>query len=344
MDAIAAFVHTHGTRLFRLAHVLEVADPARTAADAVASTVMRRRRGGDAHDALLTAARAVGAQARPPVRDDARLQGWLDRAETAPYEADLDALRSDTAVRVELQHRRRSSTRRRAGAGTVAAALLVGVASLLTGGAEDAAQLPSEQWGWHPTGAASATQQPALVGLPPAGSVLLPRQLQSANGVLIADMLLLGPAVPIARVDVATGPATMLAVEGVTRRDSRVVCVLAVPDGQSLQQADEADVVAILPAPMKGRLLSRVTPLTVRQSIVENYRGRNLLLDVTSSRIDNALVTLADGRQVLAHRYSAPDSDVALFVTVDDASAAEILYFSRKQGVVRRKALYTATP
>lgn len=343
VDEVAAFVHTHGARLVRLAHLLDVPDPLPAAAGAMASTMLRRGR-SDAHEDLLAAARAVAAHAQPPVREDARLQGWLDRAELESYETDLDALRSETADRLASQRRSRNRTRRRAAAGTAAALLVLAGASLLTGGPDDAEPPPTDGLGrLRPTSDSAGSDGPGLVGLPPAGSVVLPRQLQSAQGVLVADILLLGPAVPIARVDVAAGRATMLAVQGVTRDHTRVVCVLAIPDGQTLLQADEADLVGVVPTPTPGRLLSGAAPLRVRQSVVEDYRGRNLLLDVTSSRIDRAIVTLSDGKVVEANRYPIPGGDSALFVTVDDDSAAVITYVGHDR-VLRRRSLWTATP
>lgn len=344
VNEIAAFVHTHGARLVRLAHLLGVADPASAVADAMASTLLRGGRRRDAHDELLEAARAVGSQRQPPVREDARLQGWLDRAEAAAYEIDLEDLRHETARRLEVQRGQRSSTRRRAAVGTIAAVLLVAGISVVAGDDDTAARQPDGFGGLRSTGEPPASDGPAPTGLPSAGSFLLPRQLQSANGVVVADVLLQGPALPIARVDVAIGSATMIAVEGVTRGGSRVVCVLAVPDGQSLLQADAADLVGVIPAPQEGRLLTSGSPLTVRQSVVEDYRGLNLMFDVTSSRVDNAVVTLADGRQIIANRYSTTDSDIALFVTVDDTAAAEISYLSSRRGQLRAKSLYTATP
>jgi len=342
-EVVAAFVHTHGTRLVRLAHLFGADDPHRAAAAAMASTLLRWGRHGDAHDDLLTAARSVGSLGRPPVHEDVRLQGWLDRAEASAYEVDVDALRAETGRELEIQRTRRSATRRRTGLGVAAAVLAIAAVSAVIGDEQPPSQpdglgrLTSEE--------PVASEGVALVDLPPAGSLRLPAELRSQKGVVaVADVLLHGPALAIARVEVAAGPATMLAIEGTNSSGDHVVAVLAVPDGESFLLVDESDLVAVMRAPRRDRLLSSDTPLTLRQTVVEDFQGRNLLLEVTSSRIDHAFVTLADSKQVLANRYSVPRSEVALFVAVDDDSVAEITYIVREKGAVRHRSLYTATP
>lgn len=335
---VAALVHTHGTRLVRLAHLLEVPAPELVAADALAATLLRRR-SGDAHEELMTAAHGVGARAQLPIHDDTRLQGWLDRAERAALAVDLTALHAVTVQRMAVQRAQRTAYRRRMSAAAVAAVAVVAGASLVHGG-DRAAQGPAPTLttgrieGYPPS---PVERGPVEVsGLLPSRPRRLPPDQRSATGVSLADTLLAGPTVRVTPVHVRGAPATVIAAQCAPRAGPPSLCAVAVPPDEPLLQGTPKYLLATLPLPTGGRLTSTRDPVISRSSFVDEFDQETVLWEVASARIGRLRVAFTDGGWANATRYSHPTWDVALFViAAGDSAPARLTYLT--DGVVLQR-------
>lgn len=345
---IAAFVHTHGTRLTRLAHLLGADPPDVAAADAMASTLLRRTRGGDAHEDLLAAARIVGSRGVPQVHDDARLHGWLDRAELVPHPVDLTTLVGSTGVRLQTQLAARRRGRLRAAAGAAAAALLV------AGGLSWPDDDEPSAAGWQVKGSGILfPNNPYLNGgdpnavvpdLPGVGWVNPPPRQRIARDIALAGVVLTGRTTTIMHASLLDGPATVLAVACTTEGGLPAICVLLAPTGVSLPDLETEAVIALLPSPQGGRVLNQLLPTVLRGSMIGTLSSQTLLLDVTSSDVDAALVTYNDGSRVLADRYLPLGSGHPLFVARNkDVMPASVAYIDKDGHTLAHRSLYTAT-
>lgn len=351
-DRSSALVHTHGSRLVRLAHLLGAPDPEQTAADALALTLLHRGR-GDAHWELLTAAQHVGAHVRPPIHDAPRLQGWLDRAELDSHPVDLTALQQATVARLTVQRARRSTSRRRMAAGALAVVVgLVGVNALTDEEADTTTpNTPLSMGGvdgLRPALGDPADPGPVDVARLLAPPARLPTGLRAAAGVVVADAVLTGPARPVARVHLEGAPTTLLGVACAPRDDPPSLCLLALREDQplrSLRSAQLSPLVATLPLPLRGRLISSNASLVTRHSsVVDEFDLETVLMEVTSARVDSLYVTFANGQSTYATRYVDPAWDASLFVLIaGDQTPAQLSYLSDGV-VVDRRSLYTATP
>jgi hypothetical protein len=343
-EQVVALVHTHGTRLVRLAYLLDVPEPQCAAADALAHTVLGRR-SGDAHDDLITAARHIGARAQPAVYDEALLQGWLDRAERDAHEVDLQALQTATVSAMTDQRARRSTTRRRATAGAVAAVMVVAGAGAVAGEDGPAPAPPAANArldGYPPP--SQATGRPVdVVELMTSRPRRLPPGQRSATGVALADTLLAGPTVRVAPVHVDGARATVIAALCAPRGGPPSLCTLAVPPDDTLRQAAPKHLLATLPLPTGDRLRSLSAPLVSRSSMVDEFKQKTVLWEVTSAKVGTLRVQFADGRSADATRFSHPTWDVALFAVVGDVTPARLWYLTDGM-VLDQRSLYTATP
>ena len=345
---VQALVHTHGTRLVRLAHVLATNAPEIAAADALATTLLRGRH-DDAHEELMTAARAVGARAEPPIHDDARLESWLDRAELDDRQVDLLALQAATVQRIAVQRARRRAYRRRTGVVSIAAVALVGGASAFAG-TEDGS-VPSSS---SPSATASSGTRDAedfieaspvdLSGRLPSPPALVPRDQRSADGITVGDVTLTGRASPIAHVHIETAPATVLAVRCVPSGQPRGLCVLVLHGDQALHDIDASSMLAVLPIPRGDEYTNRGLPSLGRTSVVDEFHLKTVLMEATSTEVGTVHVRFTNGQFAFATRFSKPAWDAALFVavTVDEIPAA--LTYTTDGFILDRRVLYTATP
>ncbi|CAN5419871.1 hypothetical protein BH18ACT8_BH18ACT8_04840 [soil metagenome] len=348
--ATADLVHTHGTRLVRLAHLLGADKPETTAADAMATTLLQRtRRPGDAHDELLVAAGLVGARGQPPIRGTARLQGWLDRAELDPHDVDISALLSATARRLEEQQGRRSRNRRRAATGVVAAAVVVVATGLLWPGEDPATA------GWPVPGSGILYPDRDLNGgdpnaderpqLPARRQVELPAVQRAAANVTLADVVLNGRTIPIMPTTLAGVPANVVGVGCTARGGIPALCVLAIPASDPLADATRDALLTVLTTPRIGHVASDSGPTVLRAPSIDGLTGLSLTVEVTSSDVDAVLVTYTNGSQVLANRYRAPNRPGTLFAALNiDVMPSEVAYLAADGTTLARIALYTATP
>ncbi len=339
--------HTHGTRLVRLAHLLQAPDPEGAAADALASVLLAARR-GDAHDQLLAAARVVGSYGQPPVRDDGRLEGWLDRAETAPYDVDLTVLSAATSRHLELQRRRRRTTRRRVAAAALVAAGLVGVAVAWPQGDPPASGWQVEtavgrfpHWGFPDDQNDRSSAPPTL---PPAAS--LPASQRQAHDVRLFEVVLDGRAHNILLTTLSGVPADMLAIACTTvDTGTPAICIVTLPTRTALRDAPPSSLTDVLELPRRHRVARESVPSVLRAPTVDGLFGRTLTLDVTSARAHSMLVTYTDGSQLLGTRYHPGDWKVALFAAINtDVLPAQVAYLARDGSPLAERSFYTATP
>jgi hypothetical protein len=338
---IAAQVHTHGTRLTRLARLLGIGGPETAAADALAATLRRPSRRHDAHEGLLIAARAVGSLAVPPLRDDARLQGWLDQAELDTYAVDLPALVVETRQRLQLQQAARQRRRLRNGAGMVAVALVVSVGLL-----------------WPDTPAVESHERvegsgmlypnnPDLNGGDP-NAVIAPdlpaRGHRIARDVELGGAVLSGRTIPIMSTSLPDGAATLLALTCTTAGGLRATCLVLAPEGVPLFHVETNAVLALLPAPDRSRLLVDLPPTVLRGSTIGTLASQTLLVEVTSPEVATALVTYTDGSQVTATRFPSPGSARPLFVARNkDVMPASVTYLDEAGRTLAERSLSTVT-
>jgi len=343
-DRIAAFVHTHGARLVRLAHLLGAREPEQAGADAVAAT-LQRRGSGDAHDDLVSAARHVGAMGDPPVRDDGRLQEWLDRAALSEHPVDLAALQHATVERLAVQRADRSRQRRRTAAGALGVVALVVAASALTD-ADDVAPAPSQATerleGYPPDPVAEGPVD--LSGLQPPAPRRLPEDQRSSAGMIVENTFMAGPATPVARVHMNGEPTTVVAIGCAPFQGPPSVCAISVPRGAPLRQSTPIALLALLPVPVGDQLISDWDPAVSRESLVDEFDQRTVLWEVASAEIGTLHVDFSDGRSATATRYRHPSWDQALFLLVaGDQMPARLSYMA--DGIaLDRRFLYTATP
>lgn len=345
-DTVTRFVRTHGTRLVRLAHLLSVPRPEAVAADSMADILLRLPR-RDAHDQLLAAAREVGASGQPPIRDDGRLQGWLDRAEATPYQVDLLALTEATSGRLSARCARRRRSRRRSAAGVVAAGCVLGAAALWPSSqpGNDVGRLPGSGIDYpnDPLGndSGGGTVRPTLPTLVP-----LPSGQQRVRATAVAEVVLSGRAAGILHTTESGRDATVVAV-GCGSRGHQVtaICVLTVPVGTALAAVGPTALTDVLDLPPGHHVARQSVPSVLRAPTVDGLVGQTLTLDVTSTRVDAMLVTYTDGSQVLARRYQPPGWPVTLFAALNkDVMPAEVAYLGPNGAVLARRSLYTATP
>jgi len=346
---VSMLVHTHGTRLVRLAHLLDVPEPELLAADAMAAILVRRG-GGDAHQELMAAAYEVGARAEPPIHDQARLQGWLDRAELDPHQVDLMALQSATVQRMAVQRARRSTYRRRMGATAAAAVALVAGASALTGAEDDPPSPPSTLATGPSSGLRDAEDfvpasrvdlSPWLPPPPPTG---LPQGQRAGRGIVVADAVLAGPSLPISTVHIGGDPATVLAVSCAPRDQPLSLCVFALPRDQTLREAESSSLLAVLPVPRGDRYTNPGSLSLSRSSIVDELKLKTVFMEATSADVGTVSVRFTTGDYGFATRFSAPEWAAALFVAVTgDATPAALTYLADGMTLDHR-VLYTATP
>jgi len=332
---MASFVHTHGARLARLGHLIGASPPDAAAADAMALTLLQRRR-GDGHDELMTAARHVGGYGEPPVHDDVLLQELLDRAETYPHHIDLVRLHAMTAERLSVQRVRRRSLRRRTAAGALAVVALVAGASVVTGENDDPVSAPSsatEHLERYPALYPAMESDLSLLRLSPPRR--LPPGQRFAYGVAVEDTLLAGPAVRVGRAHLGGEPATVIAVPCAARVGPASLCTVAVPRGEPLRDASPTALIAMLPVPSGSRNqpIREWGPVVALTSIAEEFRDQTVLWEVTSARGKQRGEGVADGGSTAAMRYSHPSWDVTLFALVArDQMVAELWYLT--DGVV----------
>jgi len=352
VDRLQALVHTHGTRLVRLAYLLGVDEPEGATADALARTMLTRRH-GDAHEELLAVALEVGARAEPPIHDNTRLQGWLDRAEVDTRDVDLLALQAEAVRRLAVQRDRRATYRRRTVAAATVAVAVVAGASLIDGRERPAPRPPpplaTDRIEGYPPDPASGppvvrASPVNLSGSLPAAPADLPVGQESAAGVVVADLVLAGPTTPIATVHIEGAPATVLAVSCAPRGEPASVCVLVLMRDQPLRSAEGSSLLAVLPIPPGDSLVSRGLPSLGRISFVDEFHHKTMLMEVTSADVDAVRVDFPNGQYAYARRLSAPGADAALFVAVTvDATPATVTYMSDGT-VLHRRSLYSATP
>jgi len=336
---IAELVHVHGARLVRLGRLLGVDGAERTAANAMAWALLRRRR-GDGHEHLLEAARSVGASGRPPVHEDTQLQGWLDRAELEPYEVDVGQL-LELTQRALLAHRgaHRRSRVRWLGVATVVAVLAAG--SALVPDEEP----PEGQWRVEGSGIRSPDEYEINGGDP---DVQTPAPVRSVNqdvarGVQLADVVLRGRTVPIMQMPVFNDFATLLAVGCTSADDQPAVCVVVVTSPESpLSELDDEALVASLPLPRHGNAITRGPPSVLRHLTIEAMTDHTLLVTATSPKVAAVRVTYADGSQVVAYRYHLGSWRGALFLALNiDVDAATVVYLDRNGQTLERRSLQT---
>lgn len=336
---VPTLVHTHGTRLVRLAHLLDVPEPELVAADALAATLSRRG-SDDAHEELMTAAHEVGARAQPPIHDDIRLQGWLDRAELDVLQVDLMALQTVTVQRMAVQRAHHTTRRRRmAAAGVAAVALLVG-ASLLSDGDQNARgpapALPTGSLEGYPPSPV-ARGPVAVSGLLPSRPRRLPPGQRAARGFTLADTFLAGRTVRVTPVHVRGAPATIIAVQCAPHDGSPSLCAVAVPPDEPLRQGRPKYLLATLPLPTGDRITSTRDPLVSRSSFVDEFDKETVLWAVASARVERLRVEFTDGRWANATRYSHPTWDVALFViAAGERAPVELTYLTDGRVLERR--------
>lgn len=335
---ITALVHTHGTRLARLAHLLGANRPDVTAASAMAATLLRRTRRSDAHDELLAAARVIGSSVIPQVRDDARLQGWLDRAERESYDVDLGALVGSTQHRLSMQLVARRRGRLLAGPSAVAVAVLVVAGILWPGEAPERTRLQVEGSG------ILFPNDPYLNGGDPNAVVApeLPPKLRVARPVPVAGVVLRGRMTAVMATSLAEGPATLLAVACTTDDGARATCVLLAPAGVSLPDIETESVLALLPSPRGGKVLNDLLPTVLRGSMIGTLASQTLLLDVTRPDVAAAVVTYTDGSHVLADRHPLPGRSTPLFVARNkDVMPTSVAYLDQDGRRLGHRSLYT---
>lgn len=347
-DRISTLVHIHGTRLVRLAYLLEVPAPELAAADALATTVLRRS-GADAHEELAAAAQEVGARAEPPVHDYSRLQGLLDRAQLDARQVDLIALQVAAACRLAVQRERRRRYRRRVAGAAVAAVALVAGATAVTGGGDDPGS-PSPSLTTGATGGLrnapeSTVRAPVdLSGLLPSPPARLPPGLRSGTGAVIADAVLAGPSAAIARVHIDGAPATVVAVNCAPRNRPAALCVVALARGETLREAEPSSLLAVLPLPRGEGFTTPVPPAVSRSSIVDEFQLRTVLMEATSAKVGTVSVSFTTGQFSYAARFSEPQWDAALFIAVTGDETPAALTYLTDSMIVGRRVLYTATP
>jgi hypothetical protein len=326
-----AFVHTHGRRLVRLAHLLGVDESEQVAAEAMAATLVRWSRRRDAHDHLLAAARRVADRGTPPVRDDTRLQAWLDRAELEPYEVDISLLSELTHE--ELLRQGAALRRRRLQwvAGAAAAVVLAAGSSLW----------PSEEREPAPTAAgppSSQTDQPGEAS-PTSPDRRAVRPVESAG------VVLRGRAITVMQTSVYNDVhvATMLAV-GCTRKDGlRAVCLVFAPPVGPLSEIDDHAVAAVLPTPRHGDAVSDTSPAVLRDATTQALTNQTLLVDATSRAVDAVRVTYNDGSQVVANRYDVAGWRARLFVARNkDVQPVKVIYLDSDGRALARRWPNTA--
>ncbi|MDQ3165220.1 MAG: hypothetical protein M3Q17_03500 [Actinomycetota bacterium] len=351
---IAAFVHTHGARLTRLAYLLGVDHPEVAAAASMASTLQRRNCGQDAHEDLLIAARTVGSRGVPAVHDDARLQGWLDRAELDLHDVDLGALVESTQHQLQTQRGARRRGRWRATAAAAVVALLIVAAGMVWPDDGPRKTLHAERSGilfpndpYLNGGDPNAVLTPEVRG---AGSLLSPPRQRVARGVVLAGFELSGRTTAIMPTALPDGPATLLAVPCtgtplLSGFGLRAVCVLVAPLGVRLSDLGPEAVVAFLPPPRDGRVLAQ-GPLTVlRGSLIGTLASQTLLVDITSSEADTALVRYTDGSQIMADRYLLRGWPTPLFVARNkDVMPVSVVYRGGDGHTLGRRSLYPTIP
>lgn len=345
VDEIAAFVHTHGTRLVRLAHLLDVADAAGVAADAMASTLLRGGRDRDAQDELLEAARAVGSRAQPPVLADARLEGWLDRAELNPYKVDVVALSRLTQQALRASREALRRRRQRLAAGAAVIGMLATAGSLWP--RHEEAELA--KWRVEGSGILSPNDPFRNGGDPdvtvstsvPPASQRFPRDVQAAG------VELRGRAITIMQTSVFDGVdvATMLAVGCSNENGVRAVCLVLAPPIGALSQIEDEAVVAFQPIPRRGQAVSAAAPSVLRDGAIEALTDQTLLVDTTSPDVATALVTYTDGSQVRANQYHLRRWGARLFAARNkDVQPTEVVYFGPNGKTLARRSLHSVSP
>ena len=327
---ITALVHTHGARLVRLAHLLGVHEPERVAADAMAGTSRGRRR-SDAHEELLTAARRVGDRGTLPVRDDAQLQSWLDRAELEPYEVDVGWLWELTQEELQRQEGALRRRRLRWTAGAAAAVLLAAASMLWPGDGRDVARMPPD----GPTGRAVVPTQ---------GPFSWPgrRPVRDAEA---AGVVLRGPAITIMQTSVYNDVyvSTLLAVSCTSDQGVRAICIVFAPPVGPLSEMDDQAVAAFLPVPPRGDAISDTAPSVLRDATTRALTNQTLMVDATSPAVDAVRVTYTDGSVVVANRYDAQEWGARLFLARNkDVQPVKAVYLDSDGRMLARRSLYTA--